>query len=109
MIETLGDLPAGVLGFKGSGRISRAEYQEMMEPIYEALERGGPVNLRGALGGHEGRRLGRLEAPVGVAANGCGHRQGLDSPRERGGRLARSGRAPYLQWARGSAGDRLAG
>ena len=65
MIETLGDLPAGVLGFKGSGRISRAEYQEMMEPIYEALERGG--------------------------------------------RLARSGRAPYLRWARGTAGDRLAG
>jgi hypothetical protein len=51
MIETLGDLPAGVLGFKGSGRISRAEYQEMMEPIYEALERGGPVNLLFVVGG----------------------------------------------------------
>ena len=45
MIETLGSLPAGVLGFKGSGKISRAEYEEMMGPIYEALERGGPVNL----------------------------------------------------------------
>jgi len=45
MIETLGSLPAGVLGFKGSGKISRDEYQEMMRPIYEALERGGPVNL----------------------------------------------------------------
>ena len=45
MIETLGNLPTGVLGFKGSGTISRGEYREMMEPIYDALERGGPVNL----------------------------------------------------------------
>ena len=45
MIETLGSLPAGVLGFRGSAKISRDEYEEMMGPIYEALERGGPVNL----------------------------------------------------------------
>jgi hypothetical protein len=45
MVETLGDLPAGVLGFKGSGKISRDEYRQMMEPIYRELERGGPVNL----------------------------------------------------------------
>ena len=45
MIEMLGDLPAGVLGFRGSGKISGAEYREMMAPIYEELERGGPVNL----------------------------------------------------------------
>lgn len=45
MVERLGDLPAGVLGFKGSGKITRDEYREMMRPIYEALERGGPVNL----------------------------------------------------------------
>ena len=45
MIETLASLPAGVLGFRGSAKISRDEYEEMMGPIYEALERGGPVNL----------------------------------------------------------------
>ena len=45
MIETLSELPEGVLGFKGSGRLSRDEYQEMMRPIYRALEQGGPVNL----------------------------------------------------------------
>ena len=50
MIETLANLPTGVLGFKGSGKISRAEYQEMMEPIYAALERGGPVNLLFVIG-----------------------------------------------------------
>jgi hypothetical protein len=45
MIETLANLPAGVLGFEGSGKIRRDEYRAMMEPIYQALERGGPVNL----------------------------------------------------------------
>src|SRR5215831_8178603 len=45
MIETLGDMPAGVLGFKGSVKISREEYREMMGPIYDSLDRGGPVNL----------------------------------------------------------------
>ena len=45
MIETLSNLPEGVLGFKGSGKLSREEYREMMKPIYPALEQGGPVNL----------------------------------------------------------------
>jgi hypothetical protein len=45
MIATLEDLPSGVLGFRGSGKISGDEYREMMVPIYEALEHGGPVNL----------------------------------------------------------------
>jgi stage II sporulation SpoAA-like protein len=45
MVETLSGLPAGVLGFKGSGKITRDEYREMMDPIYNALEHGGPVNL----------------------------------------------------------------
>lgn len=45
MIEAIGDLPPGVLGFKASGRITRDEYREMMKPIYELLEQGGPVNL----------------------------------------------------------------
>jgi hypothetical protein len=45
MIKTLGDLPAGVLGFEASGMISRDEYRAMMHPLYEALERGGPINL----------------------------------------------------------------
>jgi hypothetical protein len=45
MIETLANMPAGVLGFEGSGKIRRDEYRAMMDPIYQALERGGPVNL----------------------------------------------------------------
>jgi hypothetical protein len=45
MIETLGDLPEDVLGFRGSGKISRDEFRQMMEPVYAELDRGGPVNL----------------------------------------------------------------
>jgi hypothetical protein len=45
MIDAIGGLPPGVLGFKASGKISGDEYQEMMKPIYELLEKGGPVNL----------------------------------------------------------------
>jgi hypothetical protein len=45
VIQEIGDLPPGVLGFTASGKITRDEYREMMKPIYELLERGGPVNL----------------------------------------------------------------
>ena len=45
MIEKLGDLPFGVVGFRASGTITRDEYHEMMKPVYSLLEQGGPVNL----------------------------------------------------------------
>jgi len=41
MVEPLGDLPAGVLGFRITGRLERDEYHvTLMAPIYTALERG---------------------------------------------------------------------
>lgn len=51
MIERVGDLPAGVLGFRASGKITRDEYREMMKPIYEALERGEKLNIYFELAG----------------------------------------------------------
>jgi hypothetical protein len=45
VIETINSLPAGVIGFRASGKISREEYHHMMEPIYALLEQGDPVNL----------------------------------------------------------------
>jgi hypothetical protein len=45
VIEEIGDLPEGVLGFRASGKISRDEYHALMEPINTLLERGGPVDL----------------------------------------------------------------
>ena len=38
-------MPPGTLGFLASGKITRSEYHEMLEPILETLERGEPVNL----------------------------------------------------------------
>ena len=41
MVEPIGDLPAGVLGFRITGRLERDEYHvTLMAPIYTALERG---------------------------------------------------------------------
>ena len=45
MVEPLADLPAGVLGFRASGRLSRADYREMLAPIREALDAGEKLNL----------------------------------------------------------------
>src|SRR5262249_20792786 len=50
MIETLRNMQEGVLGFKGSGKLTRDEYREIMEPIYRALEQGGPINLLFVIG-----------------------------------------------------------
>jgi hypothetical protein len=45
VVEQLSDLPDGVLGFRASGKITREEYDEMMKPIYAALERGEKLNI----------------------------------------------------------------
>jgi SpoIIAA-like len=45
MIEQVADLPAGVLGFRASGKITRDEYREIMTPIYASLERGEKLNI----------------------------------------------------------------
>jgi stage II sporulation SpoAA-like protein len=50
LIETVTDLPAGVLGFRASGKITSDEYRRMMEPIYAALERGEKLNIYFELG-----------------------------------------------------------
>jgi hypothetical protein len=51
MIETLTDLPPGTLGFRASGELTAAEYRQMMEPIYAALERGEKLNIYFELAG----------------------------------------------------------
>jgi hypothetical protein len=45
VIEHLDDLPAGVLGFRASGKITGDEYREMMKPIYATLEQGEKINI----------------------------------------------------------------
>ena len=44
MVEPIGDVPSGVLGFRLTGRLERDEYHDaLMAPIYAALERGEPA------------------------------------------------------------------
>ena len=46
MVETIGALPAGVLGFRLTGKLSRDEYHDaLMKPIYAALERGDKLRI----------------------------------------------------------------
>jgi hypothetical protein len=46
MVEPLEGMPAGVLGFRVSGRIARDEYREgLLAPIYAALDRGEKLDL----------------------------------------------------------------
>jgi len=45
MVERVADLPADVLGFRATGKITRDEYRELMEPIYATLERGEKLNI----------------------------------------------------------------
>jgi hypothetical protein len=61
MVEQVTDLPAGVLGFRASGKVTRDEYREMMKPIYASLERGEKLNIYFELGGDfRGLDLGAL-------------------------------------------------
>jgi hypothetical protein len=74
VIETLGNLPEGVLGFKGSGKVTRDEYRGMMGPIYQKLERGGPVNLLFVVGDDFGLDAGALWEDMKAGSIGLKHR-----------------------------------
>ena len=45
VVERLGDMPADTLGFRLSGKISRDEYFQILEPVREKLERGERVSF----------------------------------------------------------------
>jgi hypothetical protein len=45
VVERLDDMPAGALGFRLSGRISRDEYFQILDPIRDQLERGENVSF----------------------------------------------------------------
>ena len=46
MVEQISGLPAGVLGFRLTGKLTRDEYHnELMQPIYASLERGEKLKM----------------------------------------------------------------
>ncbi len=76
MIERLTDLPSGTLAFRASGKIGSEEYRQMIEPIYDALERGEKLNIYFELADDfHGLELGALWQDVKAAGSiGLGHR-----------------------------------
>jgi SpoIIAA-like len=45
VIESVSERAPGILGFRASGKVTSAEYREMIEPIYARLERGEKLNI----------------------------------------------------------------
>jgi hypothetical protein len=45
VVESIDDMPDGTLGFRISGRITREEYFQMLDPVREQLERGTKVSF----------------------------------------------------------------
>jgi hypothetical protein len=43
VVEQIADMPAGTLGFRLSGKITRDEYHDLLAPVHAALERGDSV------------------------------------------------------------------
>jgi hypothetical protein len=51
VVERLADLPAGLLGFRISGRLSRDDYTDvLLPPVREAVERGDKVRMLVVMG-----------------------------------------------------------
>jgi hypothetical protein len=68
VIEPLQDMPAGTLGFRASGRVSREQFREVLEPALRAAVDAGEVRMVFALGpGFERLELGALREDVKAA------------------------------------------
>lgn len=58
MIERIESMPAGTIGFRGSGKLSRDDYREVLEPgLREALE-GGEIRMLFTLTDFDGLQSG---------------------------------------------------
>jgi SpoIIAA-like len=45
VVEIIGNMPVGALGFRISGRLRREEYFRILDPVRELLERGDKVSF----------------------------------------------------------------
>jgi hypothetical protein len=61
MVERLGDMPAGTIGFRATGELTRADYEERFLPAIEAVIESGEGRMLYAIGpGFEGIEPGAL-------------------------------------------------
>jgi hypothetical protein len=75
VIETIDDMPAGTLGFRASGRVSAADYRDVLRPALDEAAESGSIRLLFAIGpGFEAFEPGALveDSKVGIRL-GVGH------------------------------------
>ena len=45
MIERIEDMPAGTIGFSASGKLTRADYKDVLEPVLRDAAEGGEIRM----------------------------------------------------------------
>jgi hypothetical protein len=76
VIETLEDMPAGTIGFRAAGRLSAADYRDVLIPALQAAVDAGGVRVVFVIGPeYEGFDMGALEQDLkGMVPLGLMHR-----------------------------------
>lgn len=54
MVERIEDMPAGTIGFRASGKLSRADYREVLEPVLREAAEVGEIRMLFELTGFDG-------------------------------------------------------
>ena len=57
MIERIGDMPAGTIGLRASGKLTREEYRQVLEPALQEGVQSGELRLVFVLSGFDGIEL----------------------------------------------------
>jgi hypothetical protein len=45
MIERIDEMPSGTIGFRASGKLSRADYRDVLEPVLRAAAEAGEIRM----------------------------------------------------------------
>jgi len=54
MVERIDDMPTGTIGFQASGKLTRADYREILEPVLREAVESGEIRMLFALTDFEG-------------------------------------------------------
>lgn len=54
MVERIDEMPAGTIGFRASGKLTRADYREILEPVLREAAESGEIRMLFSLTAFEG-------------------------------------------------------
>lgn len=75
MIETIDDMPTGTIGFRASGKLTRDDYREILEPVLRKAAELGEIRMLFQLTDFEGLEPGAWFEDVKTGfGQGIGHR-----------------------------------